>query len=58
MIYNRFFINLNQVDSNYAIKNKKIIGRCKIEKHGNFGQIYVWVQNLKSGKYDFYLIYS
>lgn len=56
MLYNRFFINLNQVDSNYAIKNKKIIGRCKIEKHGNFGQIYVWVQNLKSGKYDFYLI--
>ena len=56
MLYNRFFINLNQIDSNYAIKNKKIIGRCKIEKHGNLGQVYVWVQNLKSGKYDFYLI--
>ena len=56
MIYSRFFINLNQVDLNYAVKNKKIIGRCKIEKHGNLGQIYVWVQNLKSGYYDFYLV--
>ena len=56
MLYSRFFINLNQVDLNYAVKNKKIIGRCKIEKHGNLGQIYFWVQNLKSGQYDFYLM--
>lgn len=56
MIFNRFFINLTQVDSSYAAKDKQIFGRCKIETNGEFGQICVWIQNLKSDEYDFYLI--
>lgn len=56
MIFNRFFINLNQVDFGYATKNKQILGRCKIETNGEFGQICLWMQNLQPGEYDFYLM--
>jgi hypothetical protein len=54
--YSRRVVTLNQDRLGYGVKGKNPFGRCVLEIKENILKISLYVQNLKSGNYNFFII--